>query len=89
MNKYTDCGLNDMWILDKVQTESLNQVKKWGFQTHTAFEWLTYTTEELGELAEAISEYEYRDGSREDIIKEAIQVATLALKIAYMFDIEE
>lgn len=48
--------------------------------------WLTYTTEELGELAEAISEHIYRDGNREHIIKEAIQTATLCLKIAEMVE---
>lgn len=68
-----------------IQDENLNQISKWGVQSHTPFEWLTYTTEELGELANAISEYEYRDGYRKDIIKEAIQTATLCLKIAEMY----
>jgi len=70
------------WVLK----ESKRQIKKWGIRTHTPFEWLTYTTEELGELAKAISEYEYRDGVKQQIIDEAIQTATLCLKIAEMYD---
>jgi len=46
------------------------------------FEWLTYLTEEVGELAEAISEYEYRKGTSKNISKEAIQVAALATRIS-------
>jgi NTP pyrophosphatase (non-canonical NTP hydrolase) len=46
---------------------------------------MIYLTEEVGELAEAISEFEYRGGEKENIKKEAIQVATLAAKIAEMF----
>ena len=86
MNRYIDRGLeDDKWILANIQNENENQVEKWGIQCVTAFEWLTYTTEELGELAQAINEYEYRDGTAEQIVKEAIQLATLALKIAEIF----
>jgi len=49
---------------------------------------LAYLTEELGEMAEAISEYEYREGTKEQVVHEAIQVATLALKVAEMFEAE-
>ncbi len=57
---------------------------KWGIQDRTSFEWLTFLAEEVGELAEAINEYEYRGGLSVSVFKEAIQVATLALKIAEM-----
>ena len=90
MNIYTDTRLrNSDLILSKVKRENTFQLHKWGVQTHTAFEWLTYTTEELGELAQAISEHEYREGSKECVVNEAIQVATLALKIAEMFEVGE
>lgn len=73
----------DMLVTD-VMWEGEKQVSKWGVQNCSSFEWLTYLTEEVGELAEAISEYEYRVKSSTFIYKEAIQVATLALKIAEM-----
>jgi len=89
MKEYIDRGLeNDNWIIKKVQNENSNQLLKWGVQIHTSFEWLTYTVEELGSLAKAIGEYEYRDGTKDKVISEAIQVATLALKIAEMFEAE-
>lgn len=68
-----------------VENENKHQLDKWGVQDHSPFEWLAFTTEELGELANAISEHYYRDGDRQDVAKEAIQVATLALKIAEMY----
>lgn len=64
--------------------EHQNQMNKWGVQIHSLFEWQNYITEELGELAKAIAEHEYRNGNWENIYKEAIQVATLSLKIAEM-----
>lgn len=71
-------------LIEKLEQENQRQITKWGVQTHTVFEWLAYVMEELGELAKAIAEYEYRDGNKEEIIAEAIQVATLSLKIAEM-----
>uniref|UniRef100_A0A6H1ZF24 dATP/dGTP diphosphohydrolase N-terminal domain-containing protein n=1 Tax=viral metagenome TaxID=1070528 RepID=A0A6H1ZF24_9ZZZZ len=86
MKEYTDqCFEQFGWIVGSIQNENERQLLKWGIQTHSPFEWLTYTTEELGELAQAILEHEYRDGTKEAVVKEAIQVATLALKIAEMF----
>jgi len=82
---FTDRGLNNPDLLGFVAAENTNQLAKWGIQTRTPFEWLTYTVEELGELAQAISEYCYRGGQRKAVIDEAIHVATLALKIAEMF----
>jgi len=87
MNQHTDLELqNASWILERIGDENIRQLEKWGTQTRSAFEWLTYTTEELGELANAISEFEYRKGKRIPVIREAIQVATLALKIAEMYE---
>lgn len=85
MKKYTDKLLYRLpTLITMLDRENMRQQAKWGIQTHTLFEWLTYTTEELGELAKAIGDNEYRSGSKEDIIKEAIQTATLCLKIAEM-----
>lgn len=89
MNKYTDQQLQDNnWIIEKIQNENSSQLKKWGIQTHSLFEWLTYTAEELGELAQAICGYEYEDTSKESVVSEAIQVVTLALKIAEMVEVK-
>jgi NTP pyrophosphatase (non-canonical NTP hydrolase) len=73
-------------IHEKIREENIRQLKLWGVQEHEPFEWLAYVTEELGELSEAISEWTYRDGQVEDVVKEAIQVSTLSLKIAEMFE---
>jgi len=87
MKEHTDQCLRDhLWILDKITDENYRQIEKWGIQTHSAFEWLTYTCEELGSLAKAIGEYEYRGSSKGRVVSEAVQVATLALKIAEMFE---
>ena len=68
------------WLMD----ENNRQIKKWGIQTLDAFKWLAFLMEEVGELSRAISEHEWRGGTKEDIKKEAIQAATLAIKIAEM-----
>ena len=72
-------------LIQLILNENKHQLKKWGLQDHSIFEWLAYTTEELGELSNAISEHHYRNGNKKDVIKEAIQTATLSLKIAEMY----
>ena len=90
MKGYTDLKLVKFHeLMEKVADENEHQLERWGVQTHSAFEWLTYITEELGELAQAISEVEYRDGQETWVVNEAIQVATLSLKIAEMFEAVE
>lgn len=80
-----DRCLKNMDKLTKmILDEHEHQIKKWGVQDLDINEWLNFTTEELGELAEAISEHKYRHGLKGNIMYEAIQVATLALKIAEM-----
>lgn len=89
MRQYTDKCLNSFdRLANMVADENVYQIHKWGVQAHTAFEWVTYITEELGELAEAISEHQYRKGNKQEVVRESIQVATLALKIAEMFNDE-
>ena len=85
MKQYTDKQFKNLVKLSMaLRKESDHQIIKWGIQTHTLFEWLNYTLEELGELAKAISEHEYRSGTKKEIYDEAIQTATLCLKIAEM-----
>jgi len=75
-------------IISLLMDENHRQLKKWGVQDHDPFMWLAFTLEELGELSEAINEWHFRGASSEDVVNEAVQTATLALKIAEMF-IEE
>ncbi len=70
---------------DMVVNENQRQLDKWGIQNHSPEEWLMYATEELGETAKAIGEFKYLGGLVEPVVKEAIQTATLMLKIAEMF----
>jgi NTP pyrophosphatase (non-canonical NTP hydrolase) len=72
-------------VMPLVYRENTRQLEKWGVQDHEPVWWLAFTNEELGELAKAISEYSFRGGLAEEVIKEAIQTATLCLKIAEMF----
>ena len=65
--------------LDKISAEDVRQRAKWGEQWHEASMWYVILGEEFGELGKAILEEE-----SVDIIAEAVQVATLALKIAWM-----
>ena len=80
---FEDPGIseNDFFLLEG---ENNRQIHKWGLQRVTPFEWLAYLTEEVGELAEAIIDFTYERGQKKNISKEAVQVATLALKISKM-----
>ena len=85
MEQFKDKEFKDIeFLISNVIREHNRQIKKWGTQVCSLFEWLAYLTEEVGELAEAISEYTYRGKPKGEIHKEAIQIATLALKIAEM-----
>ncbi len=72
-------------LMPLVYRENVRQLEKWGVQDHSSFEWLGFATEELGELSKAISEHPFREGKTEDVVHEAIETATLCLKIAEMF----
>ena len=93
MKKYRDEELKTLYMLgglmSAVGKENFRHLEKWGIQNQTLPEWLMFLTEELGELAEAIAEFEYRKGAAWLIHDEAIQVATLALKIAEMIKLQE
>jgi NTP pyrophosphatase (non-canonical NTP hydrolase) len=80
-----DLCLNNKQLYDMIGDENERQLNKWGIQDHLPSEWVMFTVEELGELAEAIREWNYRYGDAREVVKEAIQTATLSLKIAEMF----
>lgn len=76
-------------LIEDVMKENAFQLKKWGVQDHDISWWMVFLTEEVGELSQAIGEKHFRGGTRDEIHNEAIQVATLALKIAEMIKIDE
>jgi len=80
---FEDPGISKYDIFP-IEKESARQFELHGIQRVSPFEWLTFLAEEIGELAEAITEFVYRDADKEQISKEAISVATLALKISKM-----
>lgn len=71
-------------LKELIKQENLSQIEKWGIQDHCIFEWLTYITEEQGELSKAISEYVYRNGDVREIVNEGVQVIVLTLKVVEM-----
>lgn len=77
-------SLNDK-LVPMVLKENGRQLDKWGIQELHPCTWLTVVAEELGEMSEAILKYEFEGGDSADVVKEAIQTATVSLKIAEMF----
>ncbi|MBD3405689.1 MAG: hypothetical protein GF411_06105 [Candidatus Lokiarchaeota archaeon] len=82
---YTDLQLVYLPILmDDIKSENLLQIEKHGIQTKTLEEWVTFTVEELGEVARAVTDHKYKNKPISAIYWEAISTATLCLKIAEM-----
>ena len=76
--------LDEIWSM--VRAERSRQDEKWGTPQHNSpAAWISILVEEVGELAEAVNE-KYVDpngnGFVKDIIREAIQVAAVAVSIA-------
>lgn len=76
-------------LIRSVKIENKNQINKWGIQDHTPYKWLAILIEEVGELAEGLLIANEDDiflskDNQDNTINEAIQVATLSLKIAEM-----
>ena len=82
-----DLCLKDLYgsqVLNMVERENVAQLEKWGVQDHSAELWYMITAEEFGELAMAMLEDIYNPNPQ-SVVKEAIQTATLCLKIAEMY----
>jgi hypothetical protein len=77
--------ISEFNIFGKVVQENIRQLEKWGIQDHSAEEWFIISSEEVGEVAKAIVEWRFNNGTPADVAKEAVQAATLFLKIAEMF----
>lgn len=77
--------LKNSKVWEWIGVENGRQVDKWGVQNRTPEEWYLFLAEEVGELAQAIGEWKYRKGKAENVAKEAMHSAVLALKICEMF----
>lgn len=76
-------------LFASVKEESERQIAKWGVRTHLPAEWMSLVAEEAGELAKEINSVNWQTGAvqfdqRRRLYTEAIQLATLALKVAEM-----
>lgn len=89
MKEYEDKRLQSQRVFEAVGRENARQLQKWGVQKHNLFVWGNFAAEEMGELHKAIAEHHFRNGEAEEIYKEAIQTATLCLKIAEMVKSDE
>lgn len=87
--EYKDlCGEYFHEIWPAIDQENRNQLQEWGVQSHTLSKWLLITTEEYGEIAKAILEFEHGDGDKQKIIDECVQTITLLSKMVEMLDNE-
>lgn len=70
--------MNDVWA------ERERQNRKWGIQHHAYPYWLTILVEEVGEVAQAMQKgsVAYKSSDANDLYKELIQVAAVAVAIA-------
>jgi len=62
-------------IFELIREERKFQDKKWGIKKHHDLKWNAIMLEECGEVSKSLIE----GGSKEDLIKEIVQVATVAV----------
>ena len=89
----SDCPLvsippHDGEAFEKVISERITQIEKWGKEPcNHPFEWMSILGEEFGELCEAVNETCFMNGTHperggdENIIREAKQIAAVAIAI--------
>ena len=73
-------------VLEKVAAERSNQDAKWGEQNHDPGKWLAILTEEVGELAKEMLEYDADPVETVSMRREAIQVAAVAVAFIEYLD---
>jgi len=78
--------------LDLVRDERNRQDNKWGDQNHEPILWMSLLGEEFGELCQAVNESTFNDsdkkhlGGKENMLKEAVQVAAVAAEFVECLD---
>ena len=73
--------------LADVRLERWEQFRKWGVQEHDLMTWSAILTEETGEFAQAALHAKFGGPKAEEIRKEAIQTAAVAVQIVEMIDL--
>jgi NTP pyrophosphatase (non-canonical NTP hydrolase) len=67
--------------IEHVVGERVRQQEKWGEQNHSMFIWLTILGEEVGELSECVLHERFGGPERDNLFKEAVQVAAVSFQI--------
>jgi NTP pyrophosphatase (non-canonical NTP hydrolase) len=75
---YTDAQVRPIALILK---ERLRQTAQWGEQNHDLPTWLCILTEEVGELSEAILHQKFGGPAAENVVKETVQIAAVALQM--------
>jgi NTP pyrophosphatase (non-canonical NTP hydrolase) len=73
-------------VIRDVIEERARQDEKWGEQNHDPFTYLTILGEEYGEACKAALEEEFGDGPIEDLRKELIHTAAVAVAMVECLD---
>ncbi len=83
MNDTTTHVMNSTqgYAVKLVLAERQRQFQKWGEQNHDMPTWLAILHEESGELAEAVLHEKFGGPEAENVMKEAVQTAAVALQI--------
>jgi hypothetical protein len=71
--------------LEAVDVEIRRVLDRFGYQSLTLFDWASILGEEYGEVCKAINDHEFGtsgEGGLQDVYREAIQVAAVAVHIA-------
>lgn len=73
-------------IIEEIKAERERHEIKWGQQNHDGPLYLTILMEEVGEVAHAILEARFGSNKPEEIRKELIQVAAVAIAMIEAYD---
>lgn len=78
-----DTGLDEE-ALGMVVVEDIRQIEKYGYSNHSLDDWHLILQSEMGDLSRSILRSKFQDAGLGPIARDAIHVATVALKIARM-----
>lgn len=74
------------FVVNAVVAERERQDAKWGPQDHPLPVWMAILMEEVGELSECVLHAQFGGHAAENLRKEAVQVAAVALALVQAFD---